>query len=109
MTGCVAVERRALETMTVRDNRPSAMIDQRVRGAGLNNWDLSFLKEFPVKEKLRMQFRWEMFNAFNHTQFQSMDAVARFDAAGNQVNPRFGSLIDATPARKMQGSLRISF
>ena len=24
-----------LKTMTVRDNRPSAMIDQRVRGAGL--------------------------------------------------------------------------
>jgi outer membrane receptor protein involved in Fe transport len=80
-----------------------------VRGAGINNWDLSFLKEFPVKERLRMQFRWEMFNAFNHTQFQSMDTVARFDAAGNQVNSRFGSLIDATPARKMQGSLRISF
>ncbi len=80
-----------------------------VRGGGINNWDLSFLKDIPVKEKVRMQFRWEMFNAFNHTQFQSMDTVARFDAAGNQVNPRFGSLIDATPARKMQGSLRISF
>jgi Fur family iron response transcriptional regulator len=35
MTACVAITGGRLETMTVRDNRASAMIDQRVRGAGL--------------------------------------------------------------------------
>jgi carboxypeptidase family protein len=80
-----------------------------VRGGGTNNWDLSFLKDIPVREKVKMQFRWEMFNAFNHTQWGSMDTAARFDAAGNQVNPRFGAIIDAKAPRKMQGSLRISF
>jgi len=27
---------------------------------------------------------------FNHTQFSGIDTTARFDAAGNQTNARFG-------------------
>jgi hypothetical protein len=50
-----------------------------------------------------------MYNTFNHTQFFSMDTTARFDAAGNQANARFGALISNRDARRMQGSLRLSF
>jgi hypothetical protein len=33
------------------------------------------MKEFPVKERLRFTFRWEMYNAFNHTQFPAQPRI----------------------------------
>jgi hypothetical protein len=36
---------------------------------GLNNWDVSFLKNTPVNENVMLQFRAEFFNFFNHPQF----------------------------------------
>lgn len=79
------------------------------RGPGINNWDLSIFKNFPVTEQMRFQFRWEMYNAFNHAQFTSVDTGARFDVAGNQVNTRFGALTGTRDPRTMQGSLRFIF
>jgi hypothetical protein len=40
-----------------------------LRGAGLNNWDLSLFKNNHLTERFNLQFRAELFNAFNHTQF----------------------------------------
>ncbi len=77
---------------------------------GINNWDISLFKNFPIlKESRYLQFRWEMYNAFNHTQFSSVDATARFDAQGNQVNTRFGQVTAARAARVIQASLRFAF
>jgi len=39
-----------------------------INGPGVNNWDVGFEKFFPVWEQTRLEFRAEMFNAFNHTQ-----------------------------------------
>ena len=36
---------------------------------GINNFDLSFSKRFPVTEHKLIEFRAEMYNAFNHSQF----------------------------------------
>jgi len=44
---------------------------------GRLNFDFGLFKQFPIREKMGFQFRWEMFNVFNHTQF---DAVS-----GNSV------------------------
>jgi hypothetical protein len=80
------------------------------RNPGINNWDISFFKNFPVAgERRYFQLRWEMYNAFNHTQYSGVDSTARFDAAGNQVNARFGEVTSARAARVMQGSLRFTF
>jgi hypothetical protein len=79
------------------------------RGPGLNNWDLSIFKNFPIKERIHFQFRWEMYNAWNHAQFTGLDNAARFDAAGAQVNTRFGALTATRDPRTMQGSLRLQF
>jgi hypothetical protein len=77
---------------------------------GINNWDISLFKNFPIKSEARyVQFRWEMYNAFNHTQFSSVDATARFDAQGNQVNTRFGQVTAARAGRVIQASLRLTF
>jgi len=43
-------------------------------GPGRNNWDLALLKEFALPwfkgEHSSLQFRWETFNTWNHTQYQ---------------------------------------
>jgi hypothetical protein len=80
-----------------------------IRGPGINNWDISLFKTFPVRDRVRLQFRCEAYNAFNHTQFSAVDTAARFDPQGNQVNARFGQLIDARPPRQIQFALRATF
>jgi len=79
------------------------------RGPGINNWDVAVFKTFPIREAIRLQFRLEMYNAFNHTQFSGVDATARFDPQGRQVNARFGELTAARGARIMQLALRLYF
>lgn len=81
-----------------------------IRGPGINNFDISMLKNIAMPfEGHRLQFRTEFYNAFNHTQFSDVDTAARFDAAGRQVNTRFGQLIAARPPRQIQFSLRYVF
>ncbi len=80
-----------------------------VRGPGVNNWDLSLFKEFPIREQMRFQFRAEAYNAFNHTQFSAEDTTARFDAKGVQTNTLLSSFTAARTARIMQLALRFYF
>lgn len=42
-----------------------------LRGPGINNWDMSLLKDIKVTESKSIEFRSEFFNAFNHVQFYS--------------------------------------
>jgi outer membrane receptor protein involved in Fe transport len=77
---------------------------------GTNNFDLTFFKIIPLKERYKLQFRWEMYNAFNHTQFSGFNSTANFDAAGNLTNAlSFGQLTSTNAARVMQGSIRFIF
>lgn len=80
-----------------------------IRGPGINNWDMVLSKELPIREQVRMQFRMEAYNAFNHTQFATLDTAARFDAAGKQVNARFGEFLSSRPPRTLQFALRFMF
>jgi hypothetical protein len=80
------------------------------RGPGVNNWDLNFAKNIPLgSETRRLQFRCEMYNAFNHTQFRAIDGGANFDASGNQVNGRFGQVTATRAPRAIQLALRVQF
>jgi hypothetical protein len=40
-----------------------------LRGPGINDWDISILKNFKLTESKSLQFQSNFFNAFNHTQF----------------------------------------
>ena len=42
-------------------------------GPGENNWDIGLHKDFKLNERVNMQFRFEFFNAFNHTQFEGVN------------------------------------
>jgi len=48
------------------------------------NFDMGLFKRFPIKESTAIEFRWETFNTFNHTQFTT-------DATNNSVTRGFGS------------------
>lgn len=79
-------------------------------GPGVNNWDISVSKRFPLFSESRyLQFRGEFFNVWNHTQFSSMDTTARFNPAGQQVNLNFGAFTGARDPRLIQLSLRLNF
>jgi hypothetical protein len=87
-------------------NAPRAVFN----GPGINNWDMSVFKNFPVwGEERFLQLRWDIYNVWNHTQFASVDATASFNPAGQQVNQRFGQVTSARLPRIMQLGLRFQF
>jgi hypothetical protein len=80
------------------------------RGPGINNWDISFFKDFPVGSETRfLQLRVELYNAFNHTQYSAVDTAARFAPDGSQTNARLGQITAAHPPRQIQLSARFTF
>ena len=80
-----------------------------LRQPGVNNWDVMAGKNIRIGERVRLQLRCELYNAFNHTQFSSFDTSARFDAQGNQVNANLGAFTAASPARLVQLAVRMAF
>jgi hypothetical protein len=81
-----------------------------LRGPGINNWDISLFKTFATRrERLRIQVRVETYNTFNHSQFSVLDTAAQFDAAGRQINARFGEFTAARQPRRMQMALRLNW
>jgi Carboxypeptidase regulatory-like domain/TonB-dependent Receptor Plug Domain len=91
------------------------------RGPGINNWNLSLFKNFPIGSRgTRIQLRLEAYNLLNKTQFggttvnsatggQGIDNTLRFDATGQQINANFGQATAARNARILQGSIRFTF
>jgi hypothetical protein len=81
-----------------------------LHGPGVNNWDIAVSKRVPLfSEERFIQFRTEMFNAWNHTQFSSLDATFRFDPQGVNQNPNVGAFTGARDARIIQLSLKLYF
>jgi len=67
-----------------------------------NNVDLAMMKNFPIGERFRLQFRWEMFNAFNRTWFGQPDSTV------GDLN--FGMITsDWNSPRVMQGAVKLNF
>jgi outer membrane receptor protein involved in Fe transport len=72
-----------------------------VRGPGINNWDVSFIKRTEITENVSVQFRAEFFNLWNHTQFANVNTS--FGAAA------FGQVTSARDPRITQLALRLLF
>ena len=77
-------------------------------GPGFQNWDISLLKNFQLRERARMQFRFESFNTFNHPNFTGINTTVRFDAAGNPTGG-FGAVNAAGPGRVLSLGLKLLF
>lgn len=69
---------------------------------GISNTDLGFFKGFQLRERLRMEFRTEIYNIFNHAQFYSVD--------GNiSDGPTFGLAQKVREPRLFQFALKFMF
>jgi hypothetical protein len=73
-------------------------------GPGLNNWNLALLKDVKLTERLKLEFRGEFFNAFNHTQF-----VGGIDGGINDGPSSFGGAFSAQAARIGQVAAKFIF
>jgi hypothetical protein len=72
-------------------------------GPGINNWDMSFMKETRFGERWNVEFRGDIFNVWNHAQFYSVD--------GNVSNTgsTFGQVQHVHDPRLVQFSLKFRF
>lgn len=72
-----------------------------IRGPGLVNWDLSLFKNTRIAESMNLQFRFEMFNAFNHVNLNNPSL--------DTGDPRFGRITGASTGREIQLGLKLIF
>jgi len=70
-------------------------------GPGENQWDLTFSKKVSLSEAKYFQFRADIFNLFNKTQFVNPD--------GNFSNSTFGQVLQARDPRLVQFALKFYF
>jgi hypothetical protein len=69
-------------------------------GPGFNNWDAALQKNTTLSERVNLQFRAELFNVFNHTQFIGPSGI---------LSGPFGQVNQAAPPRLGQLSLKLNF
>jgi len=70
-------------------------------GPGIYNTDMSFNKSTQLGERLRMEFRADIFNIWNHAQFTSVD--------GNIGDTTFGQVLHVRDPRLVQFALKFHF
>jgi len=81
-------------------------------GPGTVNLDWSVSKETQIKEQVRLQFRAEFFNLFNHPNFALPNANVFAQAANGTAtpNPTFGKVTATTTnSRQIQFALKLLF
>jgi hypothetical protein len=72
-------------------------------GPGLQDWDFAVHKQIPITETRYLQFRAEMFNIFNHTNFYNPDG--HFSDGPTE----FGRITQAQDPRLVQFALKLFF
>jgi len=83
-------------------------------GPGINNWDFAVLKNTSLTERFTLQFRAELFNIFNHAQFNTPNGIAnsfaQVSGSGSAIpTGSFGQVSSAAPPRIGQLSLKLNF
>ena len=77
-------------------------------GPGVNNWDISLQKTFPLRERLNLRFKVDAFNAFNHTQFSGINSSLNFGCTGVNVSGQPTGCTISNPAITSSGSVNSS-
>lgn len=71
-----------------------------IRGDGFHSVDLSLFKNFALTERVKLQFRTEAVNSFNHVNYQG---------PGVNINSTAGEFVAAAQPRIIQFGLKLSF
>ena len=68
------------------------------------------IKLFPITERTNLEFRMEMFNAFNHVILASPTSISWGGGSGPNPVSNFGVITStSTPMRQMQFALKLNF
>lgn len=70
-----------------------------LRAPNYDNWDMGIQKFFPIKENVRIQFRVDFFNAFNHANFYAPNM--------SYGSGEFGKITEAFTPRLTQAVLKV--
>jgi hypothetical protein len=83
-----------------------------VRGPGYQTWDMTFSKLFPVKEQMRVEFRADFFNIWNHTNplWGPFGAAGQVEPVAIELGtPQMGQFQAARDPRLIQFALKFYF
>jgi hypothetical protein len=88
-----------------------------VVGPGFHRLDFSLFKDIPLTERFRIQFRTEIFNIFNHPNFNAPNfggnGVVAISGSGNFTNKSFGEIGSTRDApydpRQIQFALKLYY
>jgi hypothetical protein len=77
-----------------------------LRNPGMWNTDLNIAREFPIKERLKLQFRAEFFNFPNTSHF---NPISNSSANTNVTNSSFLQVLSSTGERQIRFALRLQW
>lgn len=84
-----------------------------IRGPGINQWDISLFKTTNITERARLQFRFETFNTFNHTQWSGVNTGLSLPNPNTAVTTAtrgtFGQVNSTRDPRTLQFGLKFLF
>jgi hypothetical protein len=82
-----------------------------VRGPGLQNWDFSIFKMFPIREQMHLEFRAEFFNIWNHVNpvFEPVGLIGEEPQPVEFGTPQFGFPQGARDPRFIQFAMKFYF
>ena len=80
-----------------------------LRGPWRGNQDISIIKLFPIAESKNLEFRMEMFNAFNHVQLNVGGQLSWNNGSSPAPNSTFGTITSAGTMRQIQFALKLNF
>lgn len=98
-----AQDSRATLNGRVVDPQNVAIPSAEVVVTAVNNVDAGVYKNFKVQERVKVQFRFELFNAFNHVRFPAPNADATSGSFGRVTKTQQNN------PRQVQMALKLSF
>jgi len=81
-------------------------------GPGYQTWDVSVLKVFPIREQMRVEFRGDFFNIWNHVNplWGPIGAAGQVEPVAIEIGqPQFGQLQASRDPRLIQFALKFYF
>jgi hypothetical protein len=82
-----------------------------VRGPGLQDWDFTLFKMFPIREQMHAEFRADFFNIWNHVNplLGPVGAISEEPTAVEFGTPQFGQAVAARDPRFIQLAAKFYF
>jgi hypothetical protein len=73
------------------------------------NFDTALDKRIPIKERVSVRLRFQAFNVFNHTEFNTIGTTFSWNAANVNLNTTTGQYTATKNARQMAFTARVEF